>query len=164
MITEINKIYRILFLVELVYIKNNLWTIVHGQGGNVLIGEVSRKLGLSRDTIRYYEKRGLLKVTRSEGTNSYKNYTEANMRTLLQITKCKSFGFTLQEISEILELVGEDEANCGVMRQKVKNKIDMIDQKIEALKELKNSILGNVDSAKGECDLEANKNCHALFN
>ena len=77
----------------------------------MLIGEISKKTELSRDTIRFYEKRGLIKVESSVSEfNNYKEYTEDTLRRLLLIKKTKRFGFTLNEISELLELVDLNKA------------------------------------------------------
>ena len=52
----------------------------------MLIGEICKKTELSRDTIRFYEKKGLIKVKQTESEfNNYKDYTEQNLRRLLLI-------------------------------------------------------------------------------
>jgi MerR family transcriptional regulator, copper efflux regulator len=71
------------------------------------IQEISIKSGLSRDTIRYWEKLGLLKPGRE--LNGYREYGEADYRRLVLIRLGKEAGFTLQEISALLDpAMGED--------------------------------------------------------
>ena len=56
----------------------------------MLIGELSKKAQLSRDTIRFYEKKGLIKAKPSASEyNTYKNYTEENLQRILLIKKAK---------------------------------------------------------------------------
>jgi DNA-binding transcriptional MerR regulator len=75
----------------------------------MLIGELSRKSGLSRDTIRFYEKLGLIRLGRRQRrANNYKEYPPEVLRRLLSINQLKEFGFTLAEIAEILDLLEAD--------------------------------------------------------
>ncbi len=104
----------------------------------MLIGEISKKTGLSRDTIRFYEKKGLIKVDRTDSEwNNYKDYTVQTYHTLLLIKKAKGFGFTLNEIAEILDLLEMDRANCSTLTVKAEEKVKVIDEKIIELKAMK---------------------------
>jgi len=68
----------------------------------MLIGELSKRTGLSRDTIRFYEKQGLIKVGRRERrVNNYKEYSDGILRHLLLFNKIKSYGFTLNELPKL---------------------------------------------------------------
>src|SRR3989338_1716476 len=72
----------------------------------MLIGELSKRTGLTKDTIRFYEKQGLIPEARKIHTfNNYKEYTEETLNRLLTIKKVKSFGFTLNESAELLDMV-----------------------------------------------------------
>ena len=69
----------------------------------MLIGELSKKTGLSKDTIRFYEKIGLISANnRQAGTRLYKEYAEEAVEQLSIIHKGKELGFTLNEIRQIL--------------------------------------------------------------
>lgn len=65
------------------------------------IGEFSKVVGLSKDTIRYYEKIGLIKP---EVINSHRNYTEEELDNLDTIVKLKRNGFSLDEIKRMFHL------------------------------------------------------------
>ncbi len=112
----------------------------------MLIGELSKKTGFSRDTIRYYEKLGLITETGRNGHyNNYKNYTEAVLKRLLAIRKIKDFGFTLKETHAMLVLFEE-----GVLEHKrgnryVQRKIAQIDNQIKGLKLIKQRLAEIVD-------------------
>ena len=130
----------------------------------MLIGEICKKTELSKDTIRFYEKRGLLQVERTSSEhNNYKNYTNEHLQRLQLIKKAKRFGFTLNEIVELLELYDTNSANCSVLQEKVQLKIADIDRRILDLQEIKGLILGGVQKAGSEClsRVEA-KNCELL--
>lgn len=131
----------------------------------MLIGEVSKRTGLTRDTIRFYEKKKLIVVKRTESKwNNYKDYGEGNIHRLLLIKKCKGFGFTLGEIREILTLVDTNDATCDVMAHLVAQKLLAIENKIKELRQVKKMILDKVDAvADTSCDgRETKTNCDEL--
>ena len=63
------------------------------------IAEFEQKVGLSRDTLRYYEKKGLLSPPK-RGENGYRYYGEEQLHELAFIIKGKAIGFTLREIKQ----------------------------------------------------------------
>ena len=127
----------------------------------MLIGEVVSKTGLTKDTIRFYEKKGLIKVKRSDSEwNNYKNYDTATLHQLLLIKKAKGFGFTLNEIADLFDLLAIDKASCGVLSEKVSEKLQDIDEKIKALQDMKKMILSRINGAQGNCKKEGN--CKSL--
>lgn len=130
----------------------------------MLVGEISKKTGLSRDTIRFYEKKGLITVDRTDSDwNNYKNYNEKTLNQLLLIKRAKNFGFTLNEIAEILKLLELDSASCSVLSIKVNEKLAEIDKKIRELKAMKKTILNNVNGMSKNClSISEKGNCQNL--
>jgi MerR family Zn(II)-responsive transcriptional regulator of zntA len=91
----------------------------------MLIGELSKKTGLSKDTIRFYDKLGLISASdRRAGTRFYKEYSPDTVERLLMIAQGKGLGFTLNEIKQLL-----DEWNSGAMSKQ--DQIKIIERKIE---------------------------------
>lgn len=131
----------------------------------MLIGEISSKSQLSRDTIRFYEKRGLINVSPSNSEyNNYKDYTEENLQQLLLIKKAKKFGFTLNEIADLLQLKNHNQASCSILRDKVVQKIEDIDRKILGLQEMKRNIMAQMKGASATCSsVKVANNC-AIIN
>jgi len=107
----------------------------------MLIGELSKKSGFSRDTIRFYEKKGLIEVNGNYRLeNNFKNYPDGILKRLLAIKKIKEFGFTLEETRAMITLFEE-----GVLEPKrglryVQRKICLVERKIEELKIIKNKL------------------------
>ena len=101
----------------------------------MLIGEAAKQTGLGIDTLRFYEKRGLLgKPARSEG--GYRVYSEAHVATLLFIRQAQGLGLSLDEIQGLLALrTGEVEA-CAPVRDLLNQKLQLVRAKIEDLREL----------------------------
>lgn len=127
----------------------------------MLIGELSKRTGLTKDTIRFYEKQGLIKVGRRERrVNNYKEYSPDVLRRLLLFKKIKSYGFTLQESDELIALVDANLASCDRMEKAAANKLVVIDKKIEELKALKELIKSSIESCKRGCKPENDEvNC-----
>jgi DNA-binding transcriptional MerR regulator len=126
------------------------------------IGELSKLSGFSRDTIRYYEKTGLIKLGRKHRlVNNYKDYPEAVLKKLLTLKKLKGFGFTLNESSEIIAMIEENQASCSNVSAKVNEKVTIINEKIEELMQVKNMLVngvilclnGNPPSNDGNCTM-----------
>ena len=130
----------------------------------MLIGEISKRSGLSRDTIRYYEKRGLISAVASKSPfNNYKNYDESVLQKLNLIKQSKSLGFTLKEIAELSALAEEELASCIIFKEKVENKLKTIDYKINELQTMKRDILIKMDAAKELCNNSLDSgNCGVL--
>ncbi|HEY9631088.1 MAG TPA: MerR family transcriptional regulator [Coleofasciculaceae cyanobacterium] len=95
----------------------------------MLIGELSKKTGLSKDTIRFYEKIGLIAARdRQAGTRLYAEYSLETVERLLMIAQGKGLGFRLSEIKQLL-----DEWEGGALSQQ--NQIEIIDRKLEEIAE-----------------------------
>ncbi len=96
----------------------------------MLISELEEKTGLTRHTIRFYEKEGFLeKRYIRRGENNYRHYSEAAVALLLNIKAGQAAGFTLAELKEIMEA---DETNELTIQMKVvliRQKMDDIDRK-----------------------------------
>jgi len=120
----------------------------------MLIGELSKKSGFSRDTIRFYEKKGLIRLNgEARLENNFKNYPDTVLKRLLAIKKIKEFGFTLEETRGIIILFEE-----GVLEPKrgmryVQRKINLVDRKIEELKAIKSKLEQITDGETKPCPL-----------
>ena len=121
----------------------------------MLIGELAKKSGFTRDTIRFYEKNGLIELDKgSRFENNYKNYSHQVLRRLEVIKKIKDMGFTLVEIKAMIDL-----HEAGLLEQErgkkyVEKKIQRIDQKIEELKSIRSILVDVVNAPKGACQVK----------
>lgn len=107
----------------------------------MLIGALASRTGFSRDTIRYYEKIGLIeKPHRPRAGSTYKDYPEETVHILLAIRKYKDLGFTLEEIRELLVLQSIRILDVSKLLQLVVRKITGIDEEIERLHALRLSL------------------------
>lgn len=120
----------------------------------MLIGELAKHSGFSRDTIRYYEKLGLftLNKTQNRATNSYKNYPLEILKRLLQIKLLKKNGFTLQEIYALFQSDGQMHV-CEGLPAKLSGKVAAIENKIAELLAFKAALLQIHQACTEKCGL-----------
>lgn len=105
------------------------------------IGQLTKRTGVSRDTVRFYERQGLLvDVTRPEDSNNYKDYDEANVKRIEIIRYLQRFDFTLAECRELLDTRDRREDGCIDRNAVFAEKLLQIDEKIEALRGTRGAI------------------------
>lgn len=105
----------------------------------MLIHELSKLSGVSAHTIRFYEKSGLLKGKRKDGiqTNNYFHYDEEAVERLELIRDAKSIGFTISEISQLMEAWYNNRMSVRQKLAVLDEKLVSIDEKIKQLKDMK---------------------------
>ena len=98
----------------------------------MLIGELSKRSGVSKDTIRYYEKIELLCADSRDHWNSYKHYGSSALQRLINIKTLQGAGFALVEISELLRRDAKHHP-CNALPERIVGKIAQIDHEVSAL-------------------------------
>ena len=126
------------------------------------IGELARLVQVSQDTLRFYEKHGLLAPSlRSQA--GYRLYSQADLERVGFILSAKRVGFTLNEIHDLLGLeVTKDDKSCEDVKRFVDEKLDNLNQRIgemqrrqKTLKTLSNACCGGAEPATHCTILEA---------
>ncbi len=111
-------------------------------------GQVAKEAGVNVQTIRYYERRGLISKPPRRATG-YRLYPEETVKCILFIRRAKELGFSLNEIAELLALRSEPGAPCSRVRRRASAKIADIDGKISALQSMKNALEVMVKACSG---------------
>jgi MerR family mercuric resistance operon transcriptional regulator len=78
------------------------------------IGEFSRRTGCAIETIRFYEKAGVLPQARRKGR--YRHYEAADVARLTFVRRARELGFTLEEVRALLKLSADSQSACGEVR------------------------------------------------
>jgi MerR family mercuric resistance operon transcriptional regulator len=71
---------------------------------DMTIARLARGAGVGVETVRYYQRRGLMPVPRAAGGSAFRHYDEGHLRRLRFIRRAQAAGFTLEEIGELLSL------------------------------------------------------------
>jgi len=103
------------------------------------IGSAAKQTGLSIDTIRFYQKLGLLKPP-ARTAGGYRVFSKTDIAELQFITKAHDLGFSLAEIKELLSLKNENGRACPEVRDLIHRKLQNVREKIFALKQLESEL------------------------
>mgnify|MGYP000963201681 CR=1 FL=1 len=106
----------------------------------ILIGKLAHQSQVSRDTLRFYEKHGL--ITPSARTDAgYRLYAESDIKRVGFIVSAKKVGFTLNEIQQLLQLeVTKDIKSCQDVKEFVDHKIQLVNQQLMETRRIKKSL------------------------
>lgn len=103
---------------------------------SLTIGQVARRAGVRVDTLRFYERRGLIAAP-ARRASGYREYSVASLGRLRFIRRAKALGFSLAEIRELLELEVSSAVGCGEAARAAREKISAIAAKIEDLEAMR---------------------------
>ncbi len=100
------------------------------------IGQLAKQARVNRETVRYYERRRLLRRPwRSIG--GYRVFSDEAVKRLLFIRHAKMLGFSLEEVRELLALRVHSVGTCDRVRERAQMKITEIERKIDSLEEMR---------------------------
>jgi MerR family transcriptional regulator, copper efflux regulator len=121
------------------------------------IGQLARCASVNVETVRYYERRGLMPAP-ARRESGYRLYSTEDLERMQFIRRAKDLGFTLREIEDLLWLRSSPDARCSDVRERAARKIEAIDEKIADLQKMR-CTLGRLSAAcvdvmsKEECPL-----------
>lgn len=112
-------------------------------------GKLAEAAVVNVETLRYYEKRGLLpKPPRKE--SGYRVYPETAVERLRFIKGAQVLGFTLEEIRELLNLRVDEHAHRMEVRQRAQEKVENIELKIKALEAMRDALRDLIEQCHGD--------------
>jgi Hg(II)-responsive transcriptional regulator len=103
------------------------------------ISQIATAADVNVQTIRYYERRGLVPTPRRT-PSGYRQYTDDAVARLRFIRHAQELGFSLQEIQELLALRVRHGAACDVVERKTRQKIEVVQQRIRDLQRMKRTL------------------------
>jgi DNA-binding transcriptional MerR regulator len=115
------------------------------------IGDLAAASGISRDTLRFYEKRGLLRARR--GANGYRDYPPEAVDWLRYLRTAQSLGFTLSEIEADLPLLSGGDSSAAALRSALASKLEEIDRRIRGLQALRQELALRLGEDMAACPL-----------
>lgn len=113
------------------------------------IGQVAKQAGVGIETIRFYERKGLIEEPlRKE--SGYRQYDATAVARLSFIQQAKALGFSLNEIAELLSLRADTGASTREIKRIAESKLADIDAKIKLLRGMQKALKNLVDECPGE--------------
>lgn len=113
------------------------------------IGGVAKKIGLTPDAIRFYERTALLpRPSRTAG--GFRQYADTDVETLRFIRQTQGFGFTLKEVRELLDLRGSRLQPCAPVCLRLQKKLLQVCRKLRGLQTLQHEMQAALCNCKKE--------------
>jgi Hg(II)-responsive transcriptional regulator len=103
------------------------------------IGQVAGAAAVNIQTVRYYERRGLLAAPRRTASG-YRQYAEDAVSRLRFIKHAQELGFSLKEVQELLGLRVRHRAACDAVERKTREKIEIVQQKVADLQRMQHTL------------------------
>lgn len=132
-----------------------------GMSARLSIGLVARRTGATVPTVRYYEEIGLLPAA-SRTPSGQRSYDEATVRRLVFIRRCRDFGFSIDQVRELVGLVDEPERPCVEVRDIAASHLQQVRRKLDELRELETSLSAIVCGCDDVCAGGAAVDCTIL--
>jgi MerR family mercuric resistance operon transcriptional regulator len=103
------------------------------------IGKVAKAADVGVETIRFYEREGLIAAP-PRRRSGYREYPEDTVRRVRFIRHAKELGFTLREIAELLSMRVDERTSCAEVRALARTKIADVDERIAALQRMRDAL------------------------
>lgn len=120
---------------------------------HITIGAVARQAGVGIDTIRYYEREGLLPQP-PRRASGYRDYSRDSVERLRFIRRAKDLGFTLAEIRELLALSTDRARGVKSVKQRAESRLAEVEQRIRELRRVKRGLKVLIEACPGRGALE----------
>lgn len=124
------------------------------QKSDFYIGTVAERTGLGVETIRYYEKAGVIRPP-SRGRNGYRLYSIKHIERLEFVKRCRELGFSLEQATSLLNLADFDERTCGEVSKIAEDRLTEVRTKIANLRRIEAVLESFVEN----CPRDASSEC-----
>lgn len=114
------------------------------------IGRAARRAGCGVETIRFYERRGLIAQPPKPATSGFRRYPEETVDRIRFIRQAQELGFSLQEIGELLAISADPLADAADVRERATAKLRQVAQKIRQLEHIRSALEVLVEACPGQ--------------
>jgi MerR family transcriptional regulator, mercuric resistance operon regulatory protein len=111
-------------------------------------GELSRKTGCNAETIRYYEKIGIMPEP-ARSASGYRQYDAAYERRLGFVMRGRELGFTMEDLKSLLDLIDRRAVSCAEVEKLARAHLQSVRDKIRDLKRMESALSSTVRACSG---------------
>ena len=115
------------------------------------IGQLAQAAGVAIDTVRYYERQGLLPAPSRRG--SYRNYQTEDVLRMRFIRRAKGLGFSLEDIAGLLQLSAHRNDDMAGLKQAAQARLGALEERIAELERVRSALRQLVAACPGHGDL-----------
>ena len=119
------------------------------------ISKAAKNAGVSVETIRFYERKGLIEQPPKPLDTGFRVYPEETVKRVRFIRQAQEIGFSLREIEELLSLRADPSADCSDVRERAVAKLEEVDQKMEQLGRIRSALNELIAACPGRGALRA---------
>jgi Cd(II)/Pb(II)-responsive transcriptional regulator len=121
------------------------------------IGELAERAGCDVQTVRFYEREGLLEAPVRD-TSGYRSYDERHAARLAFVRHCRSLDLPLHEVRQLLDFAAQPAQSCGQVNELLDGHIALVKQRLSALHALEKQLV----ALRRSCDGDASHPCAIL--
>ncbi|NKB89255.1 MAG: MerR family DNA-binding protein [Acidobacteria bacterium] len=114
---------------------------------HMTIGSVAEQAGVGVETVRYYQRRGLIPVP-PKAAAGFRHYPDETVARIRFIKRAQELGFSLVEIDELLSLRVSPEASCADVQRRALSKIAELDRKIATVAAMREALVSLVTTCE----------------
>ena len=119
------------------------------------IGRAARRADVGVETIRFYQRRGLIRQPAKPDGTGFRHYPEETVQRIRFIRQAQDIGFSLHEIDELLSLRADPGADCADVREQATAKLQEVERKIARLEEIRAALEELIAACPGRGALRA---------
>jgi Hg(II)-responsive transcriptional regulator len=122
---------------------------------DLTIAKTAREAGVGVETIRFYERRGLIEQPKKPQGSGFRVYSPEQVKRIKFIRQAQQIGFSLHEIQELLSLKADPAADCSAVRNQAVAKLEEVNRKIEQLQHIGTALKALIAVCPGRGGLQA---------
>ncbi|MBT8398976.1 MAG: heavy metal-responsive transcriptional regulator [Rhodothermia bacterium] len=112
------------------------------------IGQLAKKAGVTTQTIRFYERKGLV-LPEGRTTAGYRRYSGVQLKRIGFIKQAQGIGFSLGEIKELLSLRVDPSTTCADVRQRAEKKVADVSNRVRKLRQMEHALQILIEQCDG---------------
>ena len=113
------------------------------------IGEVAKLVGLGSETVRYYEKEGILPKA-ERASNGYRLYDQAHVKRLRFVKRCRELGFSLEKVRSLLKIADSHNMTCRSVKDVAEGHLAEVRRNIKDLQKMERALSEMVKPCMGD--------------
>jgi MerR family mercuric resistance operon transcriptional regulator len=114
------------------------------------ISELATRAGVGVETVRFYERQGLISQPPKPSDGGFRSYSQATAERIRFVRQAQDLGFSLKEIDALLSLRADPTTDCADVRERAQTKLEEVNNKIARLTAIQSALKSLIDACPGQ--------------